>query len=332
MSFWHTSCFINANNKNEGDIMAETTSSTQMDKQTYNDFLIENMMACNAEASVNDELVNHLHSTLDVYQLLENFNTVFKEKVLCDGIEYNDETTQTYLLNGTKGHPSCIYTLRYQEEVLGTISISRDSVFQDYEVEMIEVLLAGLTLPLRNALRYKQSVQYTQRDELTGLRTASYYNDMVELEIKRAKRYKAPFSILLFDIDDFESINSRYGRVTGDAILIEVARRLNLKARSSDIVYRTNADEFLVFLPNTLNDKALEAGERLRDFIVEDKFITKDRNLKISVSMSVTTVGYEDTVSRLMDRARNSLIHEKMLARNYNAHQVEEECDVLGDR
>ena len=59
----------------------------------------------------------------------------FREKVQCNGIEYNDEATKTYLLNGTTGHPSCIYTLRYEEEILGTISISRDSVFLDYEIE-----------------------------------------------------------------------------------------------------------------------------------------------------------------------------------------------------
>ena len=321
---------VRASNMAESN--TNTNSNAQVSKQTYNDYMIENMIASNVDVtSVSDDFVNRLHETLDVYELLDNFINVFKEKVSYGGIEYNDETTQTYLLNGVKGQPCCIYTLRYEEEVLGTISISRDSVFKDYEVEMIEVLLAGLTLPLRNALRYKQSIQYTQRDELTGLRSGSYYYDVAELEIKRAKRYKTPFSILLFDIDDFDLINNKYGRSAGDAVLIEVARRLEKKARSSDIVYRNSGDEFLVFLPNTKNDKAVEAAERIKDFVLQDKCIVLSNNIEISISVSVTTVAYEDTASKLMERARKSLLNEKMLGKNHNSNVVDLECDQVGD-
>lgn len=311
--------------------MAESKTDTQVSKQTYNDSMIENMMVSNVDVSVSDDFVSRLHETLDVYQLLDKFNAVFKEKVLCDGIEYNEESTQTYLLNGIKGQPCCIYTLRYEEEVLGTICISRDSVFQDNEIEMIEVLLAGLTIPLRNALRYKQSIQYTQRDKLTGLRSGSYYQDIAEIEIKRAKRYKAPFSILLFDIDDFDLINNKYGRSAGDAVLIEVARRLENKARSSDIVYRNGGDEFLIFLPNTKNDRAAEAAERIKDFVLRDKCTVLANDIEIKISVSVTTVAYEDTASKLMERARKLLLNEKMLGKNYNSNVVNLECDQVGD-
>ncbi len=325
----------NININTHGNTHSNTHGNTdvQVSKQTYDGYMIENMMACNVDvevdAPIGDEFVNRLHETLDIYQLLNKFISVFKEKVSCDGIEYKDETTQTYFLNGVKGQPCCIYTLRYEEEILGTISISRDSVFQDYEVEIIEVLLAGLTLPLRNALRYKQSVQYTQRDELTGLRSGSYYHDIAELEVKRAKRYKTPFSILLFDINDFDLINNKYGRSSGDAVLIEIARRLEKKARSSDVVYRNNGDEFLVFLPNTKNDRAIDAAERIKSYVLKDKCTVLDNDIEISISMSVTTVACEDTASKLMERARKSLLNEKMLGKNHNDNAVELESEQV---
>jgi len=296
--------------------MSETSNNTHVSEKNYTDYTIENMMASSVDEPITDTFVNHLHETLDIYQLLDRFNDVFREKVLCNGIEYNDEVTQTYLLNGATGQPSCIYTLRYEEEILGTISISRDSVFLDYEIEIIEVLLAGLTLPLRNALRYKKSIQFSQRDELTGLRSGYNYQDIAELEVKRAQRYKTPFSILLFDIDDFDLINSRYGQSAGDALLIEVARRLERKVRSSDIVYRNNADEFLVFLPNTENVKAKEAAERIKEFILMDRCVFLDNSIEFTISVSATTVTYEDTASKLMLRAKKSLLLEKALGKN----------------
>ena len=296
--------------------MSETNNNTHVSEKNHTDYTIENMMASSVDEPITDAFVNHLHETLDVYQLLDNFNDVFREKVQCNGIEYNDEATKTYLLNGATGHPNCIYTLRYEEEVLGTISISRDSVFLDYEIEIIEVLLAGLTLPLRNALRYKKSIQFSQRDELTGLRSGYNYQDIAELEVRRAQRYKTPFSILLFDIDDFDLINSKYGHAAGDALLIEVSRRLERKARSSDIVYRSNGDEFLVFLPNTENSEAKEAADRIKDFILMDKCIYLDNSIEFTISVSATTVAYEDTASKLMLRAKKSLLLEKALGKN----------------
>ncbi len=315
--------------------MAESNTnintSAQINRQTYKDYAIESMMSCSVDPSLTDEFVKHLHETLDIYQLLNSFSEVFKEKIQCDGMEYNDDVTQTYYLSGEKGQPSCIYTLRYEEQILGTISISRDSVFMDYEIETIEVLLAGLTLPLRNAIRYKQSIQLSQRDELTGLRNGCYYSDLAELEVKRAQRYKTPFSILLFDIDNFDLINRKYGRDIGDAVLIEVAKRLETKARSSDIVYRNNGDEFLVFLPNTEKTKAIEAVERIKDYLLKDKFIALDKSIELNLSVSVATVTYEDTANKLMDRARKLLLDVKTFGEDQIYSKSSMECVQAGN-
>ena len=106
-------------------------------------------------------------------------------------------------------------------------------------------------------------------------------------------------------------INSKYGHAAGDALLIEVSRRLERKARSSDIVYRSNGDEFLVFLPNTENSEAKEAADRIKDFILMDKCIYLDNSIEFTISVSATTVAYEDTASKLMLRAKKSLLPRK---------------------
>ena len=298
--------------------MAVKSTNTQIIKQVYADETKKHIMPGSVDVPLTDGFASRLHETLDVSQLMDDFNDVFRNKVLCDGIEYNDDTTQTYSLYGIKGQHHYIYTLRYDEKILGTISITRDSVFLDHETETIEVMLAGLILPLRNALCFKQSIQLTQRDELTGLRNGSYYHDVAELEVKRAQRYKIPFSLLLFDIDNLDLINRQYGRDAGDAVLIEVAKRLEKKARSSDIVYRNSGDDFIVFLPNTEKDKATEAAERIKEFVLMDKCIYLDNRIEFTLSVSVETVAYEDTASQLMDRASKSLLQVKTHRKNRN--------------
>lgn len=263
-----------------------------------------------------DGFVSRLHDALDFYQLFDVFIDEFRISVSCDSIEYNDESTHTSLINGISGQQQCVYKLRYNEQSLGCISITRDTAFTDKELDTIEVMLSGLTLPLRNALRYRQAIKFAQRDTLTGLRNGSYYHDLVDLEIKRAQRYKKPFSLLLFDIDNFDEINQRYGRSVGDGVLIEVAKRIEKKARSSDIVYRHGNDAFLVFLPHTEKLKAIEAAERIKDFVLAGQFCNMNEPVTFTLSAGVVTVTCADTASRLLDRVSKSLFHAKILGKN----------------
>jgi len=298
--------------------MSECNITTENSKQSFENHEFDYDIP-SAPLDVDTQINNYvvrLHEMLDINELFDVFATEFRKAVTCGSIEYTETDTKTSLIDGVVEHQRCNYVLRYEKQSLGSISITRNSIFLEHEIENIEVMLAGLTLPLRNALRYKKVVDSTQRDELTGLRNGSYYHDVIGLEIKRAQRYKKPFSLLIFDVDYLEGINNQYGHAAGDAVLVEVARRMEQKARSSDIVYRNTGDEFLVFLPNTENAEAIEAAERIKDFVSDKKWVYEDSTLMFTVSVGVTTVTYEDTASLLMDRASKSLMKAKMLGKD----------------
>ena len=268
------------------------------------------------------EFSHRLHEFLDFYQLFDTFIDELRAVVACDGIEYEDEATQTTLVNGDAGKHHCEYTLKYEGLSLGTIRISRDTELQDNELDIIEIMLAGLTLPLRNALRYQQAIRLAQRDELTGLRNGSYYHDIVNLEIERARRYKIPFSLLMFDLDDFEKINDTYGRKAGDAVLHDVAQRIEDKARGSDVVYRNGGDEFLVFLPNTEKAEAMIVAQRIKDAVLESACSFENDDIFFTLSAGVVTVTHGDTADKLIDRADKAIFHAKILGKDriyYNA-------------
>lgn len=260
--------------------------------------------------------VSQLHEALDLQRLFDIFTNKLREAVSCDSIEYKDDSTRTYMVDDISGKHQCVYALRYKEQSLGSISISRDSIFLEHEIETIEVMLAGLTLPLRNAISYKQAISLSQRDHLTGLKNRQQYHDAVESEIDRAQRYNCPFSVLMFDIDNFGDINKKYGRRVGDAVLIEVARRIEGQARSSDIVYSNGVDQFLVFLPETVKAEAIEAAERIKDFVLNYKCIVEDNAIPFTLSAGVATVINKETTKKLMDRVNSALLQAKRLGKN----------------
>ena len=267
-------------------------------------------------ASWMNRFVSQLHEALDLQLLFETFTNKFKATLSYDCIEYKDDSTRTYLVDGLEGKHHCVYALKYKELSLGNISISRNTVFLKHELEIIEVMLAGLTLPLRNALSYKQAINMSQRDQLTGLRNRTFYNDVIELEINRTQRYKNPFSLLMFDIDDFDGINNDYGRSAADVVLVEVAKRIENQTRNSDTVYSNGVDQFLVLLPRTVEPVAIETAGRIKDFVLSDKCIVGDDAIPFTLSAGVATVIYEDTVKRLMDRVGGALLQAKRLGRN----------------
>ncbi len=263
-----------------------------------------------------NEFISHLHEYLDFYQLFNSFINELRANVPCDSIEYENKLTETSLTNGSTGKHHCEYILKYEAVSLGKITITRDSKFSDNELDMVETMLAGLTLPLRNAIRYQQAIRFAQRDELTGLRNSSYYHDVVDLEIKRSHRYKTPFSLLMLDLDDFEKINNEYGREAGDLILHEVAVRISEKARSSDVVYRNGGDKYLVFLPNTDKAEASIVAERIKDFVLARACEYNDKTIVFTLSVGVVTVAHGDTADKLIDRADQAIFHAKILGKD----------------
>lgn len=257
-----------------------------------------------------------LHDALDLYQLFDTFIDELSAAVHCDSIDYEHDETKTSIVNGVSSEHRCAYSLKYEEQVLGNIGITRDTIFSDIELEIIETLLAGLSLPLRNALRYQQAIRFAQRDELTGLRNGSYYHDIVELEIERAQRYKKPFSLLMFNVDDFEVINKKFSRDAGDSILSEVAIRIEHEARRSDIVYRKGGDEFLVFLPNTKKEAAIIAAKRIKEYVLSEVFAHEDKAIDFTMSAGVVTVSHGDTANKLINRADEALHNAKILGKD----------------
>ncbi len=263
-----------------------------------------------------DKLIRRLDEAMDFHQLLDVFITNVRRAVPCDGIEYEENSINLYLLDGDLMDCACHYNLACQGQSLGKICFTRSYDFTEDELVALETMLSGLAPLLRNALRYQQAIKVAQRDELTGLRNSSYYHDNVQLEIERARRYRMPFSLILLDIDNFKQINDEYGREAGDAVLMQVAGRLEAQARSCDIVFRNGGDAFLIFLPNTQREQAVLVAERIRRQVSVKCCDVGQQHIAFTISAGVATVSADDNVCKLNNRADKALFHAKILGKN----------------
>src|SRR5207302_7660128 len=120
---------------------------------------------------------------------------------------------------------------------------------------------------LATARRYLEARRLADLDARTGLHNARYFEETLEREVARARRYNRKLGLVVFDLDDFKQINDRLGHLAGNAALAGVADRMREVLRSADIAARYGGDEFAVILPESGIEDAQRFYTRLRDHI-----------------------------------------------------------------
>ncbi len=156
-------------------------------------------------------------------------------------------------------------------------------------------------------------------DPLTQLlnRRALTVNLVAELE--RVRRYNAPLTVLMIDVDHFKLVNDTHGHIAGDLVLEELGLVLQRAVRSVDTVARYGGEEFVIVLPETGEQGATAFAERLRAKVEWNSFsIGKGQSLKITISIGLTTFdgARAETAEELLDSADKALYRAKQGGRN----------------
>jgi diguanylate cyclase (GGDEF)-like protein len=100
-------------------------------------------------------------------------------------------------------------------------------------------------------------------DALTGLGNRRQFDERLGERVVAASRFGEPFSVAVFDLDDFKTVNDRNGHAAGDAVLRHVAAVLRASTRECDVVCRWGGEEFAVLLPRTQPADAVHMAERI---------------------------------------------------------------------
>jgi diguanylate cyclase (GGDEF)-like protein len=158
------------------------------------------------------------------------------------------------------------------------------------------------------------------RDVLTDLYNHRYFHEQLLHEIDRSVRYGQPLTVLLFDMDNFKSINDTYGHLAGDRFLGMVGQLVADQIRSSDIGARYGGDEFAVILPNTSLDEAHAIARKLEDAVSRSAALTpNEEHVRLGISVGYASCPHDArTGGELLEIADRRLYEVKAKRRTSN--------------
>jgi len=154
------------------------------------------------------------------------------------------------------------------------------------------------------------------RDTLTELPNREAYNQRLEQEFARWQRYRRALSFVVCDVDFFKKVNDNYGHLAGDKVLRVIGKTLAKRLRKTDFIARFGGEEFVLLLPETDSQAALNTVETLREAIAQCPFHFKDQRVGVTMSFGVTELREGDTPERAFERADQALYLAKNNGRN----------------
>jgi diguanylate cyclase len=174
--------------------------------------------------------------------------------------------------------------------------------------------LENETVALERSLLREQRMALL--DALTGIANRLGYDERIEQEFKRWRRFRQPLSLVAWDLDRFKNINDSYGHRAGDRVLRAFAKLLSENVRETDFVARYGGEEFIMLLIGTPADGARTVAEVIREDIGRLGFHFRGTPVNVTASCGVTEARDGDTPESLFDRADRALYRAKESGRN----------------
>lgn len=186
-------------------------------------------------------------------------------------------------------------------------------------------VVAQLLASLRERLRAQRSLART--DSVTGAANARHFRELLEREAQRFSRYKNPFTLVYFDLDNFKQVNDTLGHATGDEVLQTIVSISQKHLRSADVVARLGGDEFGVLMPETNTAQAKQAMRRLQQALLA---AMESQQWDVTFSMGgISCVEKTTDVLTLIQLADQLMYHVKHTGKNGIKHMTCAEAKTI---
>ena len=207
--------------------------------------------------------------------------------------------------------------LKIKDRVVGILRAANKkdgTPFTDEDMNLLITAANYTSIALERTFLYEK----LKNDELTNLFNVRHLDHALEMEIERALRYQSTFSLIFMDIDNFKSVNDKYGHLVGSRALIEVAHILQQNLRKVDVISRYGGDEFVIILPQTARDACLLVAERLRKVIEKNLFLRQQGfSIRITASFGIATFPSDAaTKEELLRMADTAMYRGKFSTKN----------------
>jgi diguanylate cyclase (GGDEF)-like protein len=154
-------------------------------------------------------------------------------------------------------------------------------------------------------------------DGLTQVFNRRYFNEALEREFNRSKRYDRALCLIAFDIDHFKRVNDTHGHLAGDNLLRQLAAAVKPRLRREDIFARTGGEEFGILVPEIPLDGARVTAEKVRRIVEATPLKVDQQLVPVTVSLGCAMLAAEDaTPEELYKRADERLYEAKQGGRN----------------
>jgi diguanylate cyclase (GGDEF)-like protein len=187
-------------------------------------------------------------------------------------------------------------------------------------IRAIEIFANQAVAAIESARSYNEAREQSIRDSLTGAYNHRHFQEVLQREIGRAERVGRPLTVLMLDIDDFKSINDRFGHPVGDAVLQGIVAEIRGEVRGDmDLLARYGGDEFALVLPETPASEAVLVAERVRRRIDERLFRMPESGQVLRATVSIGLATYpEDAPEKrdLVEKADAALYRAKHGGKN----------------
>ena len=277
------------------------------------------------------ENLDILGELLDSYEIVDAINGKDALEIL------EEETVDLILLDimmpGMDGYEVC-KKIKINSSVKDipvmfiTANTDEDSIEKAYDVGGIDYVTKPFK-PKELLARVKRELQLQElqtelkllasTDSMTKLYNRRYFAKMSEHILHLSKRQKNDLSIIMIDIDKFKNVNDTYGHQVGDNVLVHLANILIENQRKSDVICRYGGEEFVILLPSTTIDGALNVAEKLRgdvESLTIHPLASQDLKFTISLGLSVVDIENETNIENALKRADDALYEAKKSGRN----------------
>jgi diguanylate cyclase (GGDEF)-like protein len=184
---------------------------------------------------------------------------------------------------------------------------------------LIIMIYCSIGAYLNNFYKRKQFIDSRElqrvsiTDSLTGIYNRAKFNEELKYWIDYCSKYENPLSLVMIDIDNFKRVNDDFGHLIGDSVIQNIASIIKKAIRNTDIFARWGGEEFVILLPNTDIQQAMEMADRMRICIQENKY---DKAENITCSFGLAALRKNEKAESLLQRVDKLLYEAKNFGKN----------------
>ena len=223
-------------------------------------------------------------------------------------------------LKSSKLQSALVLPLLIGNRVLGTLGIfhlDSEKRISAEDQHLLSLFGQHASIAIENALLFEKVQRFARIDDVTGLLNRRAFIEMGEYEVNRSKRHGHPISLAMVDLDDFKRINDTLGHIAGDDVLREISQFLRQNIRNIDIIGRYGGDEAIILMPETNQQNAFLAINRLREFIENKIFILGKKTFKITASFGISSFSQNPPeMDEIIKQADDALYYAKKNGKN----------------